>query len=496
MVKRHFLILLTLLLMISCKESNRDDKLEKKEIEIKEITNIKEKKIVDEKLNKSIETFIDVDQLYPELTAVEKKDSNLDLDESIEQFIILIDNLNLVTILVADFNKITREYFVAWEVRLPFIYNSDFSMSEQDILAYKHNMELVVSGTTIANNNALYIFRKSAPPKGIHIYYKTIFSYETTGTIELITPNRSLDYNESRKESDIPYSVAVEQTNIINENTIAITKENWVWDKRRNIFFRESAETTEQKINVKEKLRNVYYGNKNNFLKFINGEWLSKGLDPQENRIIIIDSKNDKVLFKYKDGVEEYYIYSFYQSFKKLIINLRNSDVSTIPYKLYFTLDSTDSFTITPPSNTSTLWDGSYNRINNVIKSSLISDTNIDIKKEIPFTGIYKNVAYTLNFSYPDYTKTDSITGAIEEGTFELLKLEDDQLILQLRAKSSLRSVYNVKNYQLWYSEQKLESQAIRTIKIHEGVLTTHGIEIKSDVNPIKFEQTEVISNE
>ena len=31
---------------------------------------------------------------------------------------------------------------------------------------------------------------------------------------------------------DKAYDIAVEKTNIINENTIAITKENWAWDKR------------------------------------------------------------------------------------------------------------------------------------------------------------------------------------------------------------------------------------------------------------------------
>lgn len=498
-MRKLFFFIILIIILSSCKESSRDDKLQEKKIELKEYLDTTSSIINEEPLNRSIETFIDIDKLYPGKIAVEKKDSNLDLDEATEQFILLIDELNLVTIIVADFNKITRDYFVAWEVRLPFIYNSDFSMTELDVLAYKHNMELVVSGTTITNNNALYIFRKTAPPKGIHIYYKTIFSYESTGTVELIIQNRSLDYNEnsSKKESDKAYDIAVEKTNFINENTIAITKENWAWDKRRNIFIRENSETTEQKINVKEKLRNVYYGKKSDFLKFINGDWLLTASDPTKNKIIMIEPDNNRIYLKYKDGFEEYRISSYWQSFKKLRINVKNLDVSTIPYYFDLTLDSTDTFTITPPpKKLPTIWDGKYTRLNSEIKSTLISETNTEIKKDIPFTGIYKNVLYSLNFFYPDYTKTDSIDGTVVEGIFSLLEIDSGLQILQLKAKSELRSVHNITNYKLTYTEQKLDSQAIRTIKIHEGVLTTHGIEIKSDVDPIRFEQTEVISND
>ena len=57
------------------------------------------------------------------------------------------------------------------------------------IVPIKHNLELVVKGTTITNKNALYIFRKSAPPKGIHIYYKEIFSSESSGTVDIVQNN-------------------------------------------------------------------------------------------------------------------------------------------------------------------------------------------------------------------------------------------------------------------------------------------------------------------
>lgn len=494
--------ILFLMFFSSCKESLRNDNLEKKEIEIKEITKSDEvKKIEPTPKNRSIETFLDIQTLYPGKLAVEKRDANLDQDESIEQFIILIDELNLVTVVVADFNKITREYFIAWDMRLPFVYNSDFNMSEQDILAYKHNMELVIQGTTIANKNALYIFRKSAPPKGIHIYYKTIFSYETSGTIELVTPNRSLDYNENKKDSDKAYDVSVEKGDIIDDNTIAITKENWAWDKRINKYIRDSIETSEQKINAKEKLRNVYYGNKKNFLNFIGGEWLCEGESQDEDKIIIIDPNSQTFTLKYKDGVEENQISVYWNSFKNLSIKLINNDVTTIPYYFKITLDSTNTFSIIPPAEnlknkTSTIWEGNYIRLNNDIKKNLIENTNSEIKENIPFTGIYKNVAYSINFSYPEFTKTDAITGNVEEGIFSLLKIDESLLVLQLKTKYEGRSRYNVTNYKLTYNEQKLESQAIRTITIHEGVLTTHGIDVKSDASPLKFEQTEVISNE
>ncbi len=44
--------------------------------------------------------------------------------------------------------------------------------------------------------------------------------------------------------------------------------------------------------------------------------------------------------------------------------------------------------------------------------------------------------------------------------------------------------------------EQNLESQIIRTLKLHEGTLTTHGIELKPDTEVTKFEQTEVLNND
>jgi len=488
----NLLLVVLTLTLASCNKSYRDDNLEKKNIEIKEIQDPAEIKKSEEKLNKSIETFLEIENLFPGKIAIEKKDANLDLDPAMEQFIVLIDELNLVTIVVADFNVITREYFVAWEKRLPLIYNSDFLLVEQDVLGYMHNQELVISGTTITNNNGLYIFTKTAPPKGIHIYYKAIFEYESSGTVEIVTKSRSLDYNESRKDTDKSYDILIEKTNILNENTVAIVRENWVWDRRRTVFFKEKSETFEQKINTKEKLRAIYTGSKNDFINFIHGEWILEN-GKNDYKIIIIEN-NDSVILKYNDGVEEYKISRSWKSFQKLTINLENIDVSTIPLQFNITLNSTDEFVIA--NKVPTVWDGNYTRMNNEIKNRLISQVNTDIKSNIPFTGIFKNVSYSLNFTYPEYSKTDSANNILESGIFSLLKLEDNSYILQLKAKTKLRSEFITTNYKLLYSEQKLESQIIRTIKIHEGILTTYGIEEKPDLDQIRFEQTEVISSE
>lgn len=491
MIKLKYLSIVIILLSFSCQNSNRNDNLESKEIEIKEIQDDLIPSTPEE--NNLIETFLDINSLFPGQIAVETQDSNMDHDTAVEQFIILIDELNLVTIVVADFNNITREYFVAWQQQLPIIYNSDFLLTEQDVLANQHNLELVVSGTTIANQNALYIFQKSAPPKGIHIYYKTIFSNESPGTVELSIQSRSLDYIEGKKETDEAYDVLVEKSNLINENTIAFIRETWAWDRRRNIFIRERSETTEQKINVREKLTTLYRGTKSDFLKFISGAWYLQGETADDNKIIIIEGSGNRVYLRYNDGVEEYNIDRSWKSYQKLTLNLKNSDINTIPKQINLSLDTTDQFTIA--NKVPTFWDGVYTRLGNETKNQLIANVNTDIKVDIPFTGIYKNVLYSYNFSYPFYSKIDPIEGTVEEGEFSLLKL-NDLLILQLRAKSEIRSVYNTTNFLLTYSEQKLDSQAIRTITIHEGILTTHGIEVKSDNSPMKFEQTEVISNE
>lgn len=494
-MQKILISLLLLFFLFSCQKDNRNDDLQEKKIEIKEIesSNIISKEPIIE--NNSIETFLDIETLYPGKTAVEKLDSNLDLDTAVEQFIILIDQLNLVTIVVADFNKITREYFVAWEQSLPIIYNSDFSIKEEDVLAIKHNLELVVTGTTINNNNSLYIFQKTAPPKGIYIYYKTIFSNESSGTVELVIKTRSLDYTENIKDTDKAYDVQIENTNFLNDNTVAITKESWVWDRRNNIYIKDSSVTTEEKINVKEKLRNVFTGDKYSFLNFIDGEWFFEGETTQDNKIMIIDSLKDRIYFKYNDGIEEYLIKSFWLGFQKITINLENIDVSTIPYKIVVNLESTDSFNVTT-QQTVPLWDGVYTRLNYDVKKRLVSETNTEIKKEVFFTGIYKNVAYSLNFQYPNYTKADNMGIIFEEGIFSLISIDSKRLVLQLKANTDLRSKHIITNYSFNYTEQTLDTQAIRTITLHEGVLTAYGIETRPDIGSMKFEQTEVISNE
>ncbi|MGL1891890.1 MAG: pallilysin-related adhesin [Spirochaetaceae bacterium] len=497
MKRLYLFFIFVLVFFLSCQEQNRNDNLEKKEIEINNMSEEILDELVleeDDQSKNSIETFLDIESLFPGKIAVEKKDSNLDLDAADEQFIILIDELNLITVVVADFNKITRQYFVAWEIRLPLIYNSDFLMAEQDVLGFKHNYELIMSGTTITNNNALYIFKKTAPPKGIHIYYKTIFSYETTGTVELITKSRSLDYIESRKDSDKAYDVLVEKTNYIDENTIAIIKEKWVWDRRNNLYIQESSETTEQKINVKEKLTAILRGNKSDFKDFISGEWYLKDDKEEIQNIVIIDGKRDVVILQYKDGIEQYDITRTRRVYQQLKIFLKNSEVSTLPRQLVITLNSTDEINVKIADDI--FWNGDYTRLNSDVKHSLLSNTNTDINKDVPFTGIYKNVLYSLNFSFPEYKKIHSENGTIEEGIFSLLELSNGEMIVQFKANSDIRSEFKITNYQLTYSEQQLDAQAIRTIKLHEGVLTTHGIEIKSDKDPLRFEQTEVMNNE
>ena len=493
MRKKYVLFISFIIILFSCKEQNRHNKLETKEIEIQE-SQIFEIDESDEQIEKDeyIETFLDIKIMFPDKKVVEKRDVNLDLDTAIEQYIILVDINMVITIVVADFNKITREYFVAWSYELTIIYNSDFSMVEQDVLAYQHNLELVISGTTINNNNALFIFRKTAPPKGVHIYYKSIFAKESSGSVEIITNSRSLDYNESRKNTDDAYDILVEKTNVINENTIAVIKENWAWDKRRNSFIKESSDRSEIKINVKEKLRTIFEGSKANFLDFVSGEWMLDS-DISKDMIMIIDSSVNKIIFKYEDGVEEYDIQKIWSIYQKLTIKLENSDINTIPEQITITLISTDEISIT--KKTPDTWVGNYTRLNTDNKNSLISKVNTDIIVDVPFTGIYKNVAYTINFSYPKFEMTSTTDGTVQEGIFSLLELSNC-FVLQLKAKGELRSNYNITNYKLSFNEQALESQVIRTIKLHKGQLTTHGIEVKSDLSPIKFEQTEVLNSE
>ena len=106
----------------------------------------------------------------------------------------------------------------------------------------------------------------------------------------------------------------------------------------------------------------------------------------------------------------------------------------------------------------------------------------------------YKGISRVYNPSWKGWGLIDDYKS--ESNFPKCLEMDSGLQILQLKAKSKLRSIHNITNYKLSYTEQKLDSQAIRTIKIHEGVLTTHGIEIRSDVDSIRFEQTEVISND
>jgi len=493
-------LLLIIFLLLSCEKNSRIDKLEKKEINLSPKPTLPLFTPPKDTKKESIDTFLDIESLFPDKIAVKIKDSNLDLDPSIEQFIILVDKNNVITLVVADFNKISRDYFVAWEIDLPFIYNSDFIMTEDDVLGVQHNLELVLSGTTLNGNNALYLFKKTAPPRGINIYYKTIFSYESTGTVELVSKTRDLDYTEKRKSQDKAYDIVVVKTDMLNENTLAIITENWVWDRRRDYFIKENSNIEETKINVKEKLTAIIRGNKSDFKEFLNGEWYHINNDEKVSNIIIIDHNNDTVMFKYIKGVEIYEITRTRKIYQLLKLYLRNKDVPTIPRNISFTLNSTDEMTVSVGDDSywtdDSYWNGDYVRLKNDVKTKLISNTNTEIGIEPEFTGLFKNVSYSLNFSYPNYQKIDPIDGTIKDGHFSIIRLSNGLEILQLREKGEHRAEYKETNYKLEYTQQDLDSQIIRTIKISEGTLTTYGIEINPDISTIKLEQTEVLSSE
>lgn len=491
------ILLIFLLIFFSCKDTRRVDKLEEKDIEIKEIVTTETVEVEQEIDQPLIETFIDVQTLYPEFTAVEKKDANLDYDSAIEQFIILVDQLNLVTIVVADFNKITREYFVAWEQRLPFVYNSDFLMTEQDVLAVQQQLQLVISGTTINNQNGLFIFQKTAPPKGIHIYYKSIFAAESAGTVQLAPNQRGLNYLEGKKEIDKAHDIQIVKSNFTNENTINIITENWAWDRRHNKFIKASSKSVEEKVNTQETLRTVYMGSKQNYIDFLDGEWYLN-MENDKSRMILIDSKNNRITLLDSEGQEYYEIVKnkSWKNYQKINLKLENIDVNSITKLFYITLNSTDKFTITSTTKNPTPEAGVYQRVNNEFKDNMISITNLQVIKEVPFTGIFTNVSYSINFLYPEYSIIHPEKGTIESGVFSLLELNDGQMVIQLNSSDESRINNTIKNYKITYEEQKLESQIIRTLKMHEGTLTTYGIEAVPDIDPIRFEQTEVISGE
>lgn len=489
---KRAIYLFFILIIFSCQREGRDDKLEIKEPLFNEDSNLESEAPIDVVApEKKIETLINTDKEYPNLVVVDKADLNLDRDTSVEQLIILTDLKGLVTLSIADYNGATKSYTKAWDYTLPVIYNSDFSISEQDILGIQQDLQLVISGTTEDKSNALFIFQKSAAPKGLQIYYKRIFSEVNQGRIDIEEKERSLDYVEKRTNQGEAFGIITEKSKMLDENTLSITTEKWLWDRRKRVFIKSSVSTEEAKINAKERLTQIYRGNKKDFLNFLDGEWYLIKDDNSVDTVLVFDAKNERIFFSYGDGIEIFNFRYFWSSYRTMDITLRSNEVNTLPARIRLTLDDTDAITIVERAKYTKAFFGNYKRLTKEIKRDLISDTNTSIKQASPFTGVYKNVLYSINFTYPNYKKLSPTQGLIEEGVYNILKLSNGVEILQMKSMESV-----VTNYRLKYDEQVLESQIIRTIRIHQGRLTNYGIEVSPDNELIKFEQTEVLSNE
>jgi hypothetical protein len=428
--------------------------------------------------------------INPEDYLLQVINMNLDIDQIEEQIIVYKkknDPVDRIRLMIADFDNVRNTYVNAWQGETQGTNNRSFTVYFQDILG-DHISEILCFGRNDKGEQTLDIFRKAPSPQGFGIFYNSIASISSPGSIEIEERRRSEAY-QLLQRNDESFPIAVYTTDPDSSNIIDLVKTTFYWSHQDGRYILGKTEKIPGQLIAEKQLTDLFSKNASDFEIFLSGPWYKvksgTGSPPRAADIIHFDNKERKIVF-YDGEIQEIFNWSssYRTIYRGLYINSSNEAISNITKQLSLSISGMDSFDLQIKGGEG--WDGQYRRLGKELQTSFFDSRSSGVKIDtLKISGIYRNEGgIELYFAAPHFTLREN--GRTISGGYVIYSFNGEILELKILKENGL--VDSTRTYKIHFIEEIRGNQIVRNLTLQPVTVSSRGVDIKTG-GTIKLEQ-------
>lgn len=418
--------------------------------------------------------------------------ANLDVDEIEEQIIVYKqreDPEDRIRLLIADFDLVRNTYVPSWDGESGANHLRTFALYTTDVTG-DHNLEIVCFGMNNLGRQTLDIFRRTAAPTGLELYYERILQLTSDASIEIDEHERSDAYSTGLT-TGASFPIIHYSQNRESENILDLYRTVYYWRSDLGEYIQGSVEEIPGREIEAEQLERLYSGEVPSFEEFLAGPWYrTVGDDARAGREIAFFEPATRSIVFYDGEIQKSYRWvnsykTIYRAGPGLWIIADNTSISTIRRQLSVAVTGIDSIYITVEGTGA--WNGPYQRLTAGLQESQFHVQT----EELPFDlrGLYKNEGgFEIFFSPPRFTMRQD--GNELHGGFTIYNARGHVLAMKVLSQNGL--VKDERTYAIDFNERREQDRIVRTIGLIPARVTVQGVEPTSS-KLIRLEQIEIL---
>ena len=376
--------------------------------------------------------------------------SNHDSEQSDDQVCAIRRSGSQEIILVLElYDAQTATYNRVTEVGTDITKFDTFSLMATDILG-NHQNALIFSGFSDDNKTIMKVFLPEQAGRSYRL--KKIAELQTEGTFSILIDTRSDSYATSKMQGK-SYKIQELCPDPESENSLSQIQITYDYNKNLETYTKISEKKiTGQMINARE-LAKILDGTTETFSRFLDGLWIKRDTDKNENRCIFFDKEKKEIICLLNDTQEVYTWNTDRMRRTGISIFTQNKSMPALSRRFDATLISTDDIKLKATDDLrmdigeDTLWDGNYKKMDSFSAINFSSDETKPKFQDFIQTASNKwksSDGWLFSFSGTNwYAEKEGVT---QKGVFTVFKaLEKD--VIELRpskdnAKSSFKGCY------------------------------------------------------
>ncbi|GAB4370136.1 MAG: hypothetical protein Kow009_06690 [Spirochaetales bacterium] len=432
---------------------------------------------------------------------IQTLDTNLDIDQLDEQIVVFKkknDPEDRVQILVVDFDTVRNTYLPVWIGKTLATNNRNFTLYASDILG-DHVPEIVCMGRNNKGEQTLDIFRKTLPPEGLGLYYTSIFSLASNGSIEIQEQPRSEAYRLLQK-NDPSFLITVYTRDPESTNFMDLIKYTYYWNQMEQQYVLGGEEKIPGQIQAERQLAELFAKDAEGFEQFLAGPWYrvqTKTKDPSANpkqEMVYFDPVSRRIVF-YNDEMQEILVWrsSYRTIYRGLFINTHNEAIPGIQKQISISVQGMDTIELQARSIDDT-WSSTYKKLSKELQNLYISSrTPRSALSPAQLEGSFRSeTGMEIRFQGNSFVLQEK--GRQFSGVFVVYSIQD-QTILEMKALKPNGLVEFHRFYSITLKEEEQDekqgSKKARSLVLTPVVVTASKVSVKSEEPVRMFQVTE-----
>ena len=410
--------------------------------------------------------------LQPDDYVIQVLETNLDIDQLDEQLIVFKkknDPEDRIQILVVDFDTVRNTYIPVWIGKTLATNNRNFTLYTADLLG-DHIPEIICMGRNNKGEQTLDGFRKTLPPQGLGLYYTSIFSLSSNGSIEIQELPRSEAYRLLQK-NDPSFPIFVFTRDPESTNFMDLIKFTYYWNQGEQRYVLGGQEKVPGQIQAEKQLAELFAKDAEAFEQFLSGPWYRISTETKnppvslQQEMVFFDPISRRIVFYNKEMQEILVWRSSYRTiYRGLFINTHNEAIPSIQKQISISVQSMDTMELQVRSIDDT-WSSTYKKLSKELQNLYISSRTPKVPlSPTPLEGTFKDEAGTeLAFQGNSFVLVEK---EIKYSGVYIVYSFQEHSILELKALKPNGLVEFLRSYSVVLKEEKKGSQVLRNLTL------------------------------